>query len=298
MEQVVHILKKNGRTVMKKISIKLLAAFFLMMLVTQPAYAAFINEWTYSLSYELSDYTNEAGTQDGMDLATNPDGWSLTWGVDAQHPAGSSIGSIDKTGNVATNSSATIEDHLYHNNQVISADTDSLMSGKLSATLTLQGYNPYSDTVATFSTVLEFLFFETSNNFFFPNTNDVFILLNPEAASQTFIYDGWEYSFSFLSGIDPLDPDSLSNMYMGPPATDGGYISVLDLLHDEESPYYYVPESGLYFGWETAENALTWIDSELTVTGTPPVPEPSTFIIFGLGIATLAFVGRRMQRKQ
>jgi hypothetical protein len=283
---------------MKKISIKLLAAFFLMMLVTQPAYAAFINEWTYSLSYELSDYTNEAGTQDGMTLTNNPDGWDLSWGVDFLHPEGSSIGAVDKTGNVATNSSTTIEDHLYHNNQVISAATDSLMSGKLSATLTLQGYNPYSDTVATFSTVLEFLFFETSNNFEFSNTNDLFILLNPEAASQTFIYDDWEYSFSFLSGIDPINPDSLNAMHMGPPVTGGGYASVWDLLHTEGSPYYYVPESGLYFGWETPENTLTWIDSELTVTGTPPVPEPSTFIIFGLGIATLAFIGRRMQRKQ
>ncbi|WFS60878.1 THxN family PEP-CTERM protein [Pseudodesulfovibrio thermohalotolerans] len=286
---------------MKKISIKLLAAFFLMMLVTQPAYAAFINEWSYSLSYELSDYTNEAGTQDGMTLDLTPtgyDGWTLTWGVDALHPDGSSIGSVDKTGNVTTNSSTTIEAHLFHLNKPISASTDSLMSGKLSATLTLQGYNPYSDTVATFSTVLEFLFFETSNNSEFSNTNDLFILLNPEAASQTFMYDDWEYSFSFLNGIDPINPDSLTAMHMGPPATGGGYASVWDLLQTEGSPYYYVPESGLYFGWETPEDTLTLIDSELTVTGTPPVPEPSTFIIFGLGIATLAFVGRRMQRKQ
>ena len=272
---------------MKKLAITLSVALFLITLISQPAFAAFIDQWEYTLTYSFASYENESGTQAGLTLST--DGNELSWGTGGT----SSIGFIDMTGTVNTNSYVDILDHLYHDNQPINASSDTLARGSLSATLTLKGVSPASSTLASFSTVLDFLFFETSNRYGDWRDNDVFILKNPEAAAANFTYDGYDYAFSFSSGFNPILNPTLDSMDM---AVGSGYRSVLDLLEDPNSDYYYDPD-GPYIGWTTPESTLTYIDSTLTVVSrTTPVPEPSTFAFLGLGLLGLAFVGRKLRR--
>jgi len=290
---------------MRKLTTKLLAAFSLTILLAQPAFAAFVNEWSYSLSYSFADYWNQYSTESDRGLTPRTDGTEVSWGRNGT----SSIGFINKTGTMATNTTADILDHLYHDNQAIDGDSMSLQGGTLAATLTLKGTT--SDTVKTFNTNLDFLFFETRNNSWNNGQydNDVFILMNPEMASQDFMYDGNAYNFSFISGFDTLAVDTLDNY---------SYLSsnVLEYLLDagevEDNSHWdvvsgrffrryayfedYSPES--YYGWTTIEGKKNFISSELTITGTPsPVPEPSTFAFLGLGLTALAFVGRRMRRQ-
>lgn len=289
---------------MRKLTTKLLAALSLTILLAQPAFAAFVNEWSYSLSYSFADYWNQYSTESDFGLTLNTDETELGWGRNGT----SSIGFINKTGTMATNTTADIQDHLFHKNQPIDGNSTFLQGGTLAATLTLKGTT--SDTVMTFNTNLDFLFFETSNNYRAGDerNNDIFILTNPSAASGVFSYEGYDYAFSFLSGFGELDTMSLDDYDYNSTTVlryladlPGSVVSTEGHLESFWFYTWYVVDSaspGTLYGWTTPENEDTYISSELTITGTPsPVPEPSTFAFLGLGLTALAFVGRRMRRQ-
>lgn len=286
----------------------ILTTIVLTALLSVPAIAAEITEWEYTVSYEFSDYWNQdgIGKQDGLtpDSFVNGSGEqvnALNWGDDEQ----SSIGFITKTGTLATGSSTDIVDHLYHDNHPITGD-NFLQGGKMSATLNLQGIDPYSGSVATFSTVLEFLFFETDNSHLLNTSlnNDVFLLLNPEASVEDFVYQDYSYTFAFASGLGALDMVELAYMdYDGSSVLqkleDWGHG---EILYDQWWIFEWVdgwdPETNIV-GWTTPEDQVTYASSRLQITsnGPVPTPEPSTFAIFGMGILGLAFASRRMRKQ-
>ena len=292
---------------MTSIPFKIFMALCLAILCANPASAAQITQWEYTISYEFYDYWNQEGTQDGLTSSsfTNGSGEvvnSLSWGDEGQ----SSIGFITKNGTLNTGATAEIENHMYHDNRSIRGDYF-LQGGRMAANLTLQGIDPVTGSEASFNTVLEFMFFETDNSHTFnpARNNDVFVLVNPEASVEDFTYMGYNYTFSFTSGLGLLDMESLAGM-------DYNGSTVLQTLEDlgygevtyerfmwwaYENGWVADPEFNL-FGWTTVEDATTYASSALTVVsnGPVPTPEPSTFAILGLGLVGLAFVSRRMRQ--
>ena len=195
---------------------------------------------------------------------------------------------------------------MFHDNQPVTGNY-SLHGAMMAANLTLKGIDPVTGAVNSFDTVLEFMFFETDNTHIFNQSrnNDVFLLVNPEASIEQFDYMGYNYTFSFTSGLGQLDMDSLAGMdYNGTTVLqtleDLGYG---DVTYDTffiwafENGWVDDPEYNL-FGWTTVEGDTTYASSQLTVVsnGPIPTPEPSTFAIFGLGLVGLFFAGRRIRQ--
>tara|TARA_Y100001954_G_scaffold4787_1_gene5191 strand:- start:35508 stop:36386 length:879 start_codon:yes stop_codon:yes gene_type:complete len=279
----------------------------LTILFSTPALAAQITQWEYSVSYEFNDYWNQDNTQTGLTPESYVNGAgetvnSLSWGDGDQ----SSIGFITKSGTVDTGTTVDIIDHMFHDNQPVTGNY-SLHGAMMAANLTLKGIDPVTGAVNSFDTVLEFMFFETDNTHIFnpSRNNDVFLLVNPEASIEQFDYMGYNYTFSFTSGLGQLDMDSLAGMdYNGTTVLqtleDLGYG---DVTYDTffiwafENGWVDDPEYNL-FGWTTVEGDTTYASSQLTVVsnGPIPTPEPSTFAIFGLGLVGLFFAGRRIRQ--
>ena len=279
----------------------------LTILFSTPALAAQITQWEYSVSYEFNDYWNQDNTQTGLTPESYVNGAgetvnSLSWGDGDQ----SSIGFITKSGTVDTGTTVDIIDHMFHDNQPVTGNY-SLHGAMMAANLTLKGIDPVTGAVNSFDTVLEFMFFETDNTHIFNQSrnNDVFLLVNPEASIEQFDYMGYNYTFSFTSGLGQLDMDSLAGMdYNGTTVLqtleDLGYG---DVTYDTffiwafENGWVDDPEYNL-FGWTTVEGDTTYASSQLTVVsnGPIPTPEPSTFAIFGLGLVGLFFAGRRIRQ--
>ncbi|SOB57998.1 exported protein of unknown function [Pseudodesulfovibrio profundus] len=279
----------------------------LTILFSTPALAAQITQWEYSVSYEFNDYWNQDNTQTGLTPESYVNGAgetvnSLSWGDGDQ----SSIGFITKSGTVDTGTTVDIIDHMFHDNQPVTGNY-SLHGAMMAANLTLKGIDPVTGAVNSFDTVLEFMFFETDNTHIFnpSRNNDVFLLVNPEASIEQFDYMGYNYTFSFTSGLGQLDMDSLAGM-------DHNGTTVLQTLEDLgygdvtydtffiwafENGWVDDPEYNL-FGWTTVEGDTTYASSQLTVVsnGPIPTPEPSTFAIFGLGLVGLFFAGRRIRQ--
>ena len=268
---------------MKTMFAKISLALCLTVLVTSAAFAAPVIEWAYNVSYDFTYWENQYGNQDGITYnAADTDpiygqaSTSLSWGTFGT----SSIGFIEKSGTVLTDGpAAIIEKNIYHENKPIDSESYFLQYGVVSATLTLQGIDPVTGSVESFSTVLNFLFFETNNDE--PYANDVFVLLNPSAATESFVYDGMAYTFSFASNLTALDTSYLNNARYGSQSVSQ---ALAGLGYDMSQPV---------IGWMTPENMTSYTDSYLTVVSTP---EPSTFLIFGLGIAGLAIFRRKMNK--
>lgn len=282
-------------------------ALCLTILLSTPALAAQITQWEYSVSYEFNDYWNQDNTQTGLTPGSFVNGAgetvnSLSWGDGNQ----SSIGFITKSGTIDTGTTVDIIDHMYHDNQPVTGN-NSLHGAIMAANLTLKGIDPVTGSVNSFDTVLEFMFFETDNTHLLnpSRNNDVFLLVNPEASIEQFSYMGYDYTFSFTSGLGQLDMDSLAGMdYNGTTVLQTleelGYGDVTYdtfLIWAFENGWIDNPEYNL-FGWTTVEGDTTYASSQLTVVsnGPIPTPEPSTFAFFGLGLVGLFFAGRRIRQ--
>ncbi len=273
---------------MKRILTAAILSFSLIFSAALASAGTMINSWNYNADGIFVDYHDSLGGTtiiQGSDAATlswifdaggfNPGSDSgyrtLTWGDQWRK---SSIDIDPVSGGTLVTNDLTPPDangiYLTHVNNPITDSPYNLNGGKVRATLELTAADPYIMNFPVLSTLLEFSFFETPNSGLYPN--DIFVLLNPEVTVETFIFDGYFYTFKF-TGFQQI--------------TDSLY---LDFLEDNGFDV-----SGPVFGWLTAENATTGVPTYLTIEAVA-TPEPGTLMILGAGLLGLAAVRRRFRK--
>ncbi len=176
----------------------------------------------------------------------------------------------DTTGTMPLSAGMRIE----HNNHSINGDDASLAGGSALLTLALAPLNGVDGLM--FSTVLDFRFFETPNSIFGPSA-DIFVVMNPHVATETFTYQGHVYEFTFEASFNPLN---------------GWY-------HEYARKKLGLKKKDALYGWTTPENENTGFLTELSIRckEPAPTPEPATLACLGLGLAGLGLLRRRALKR-
>ncbi len=213
------------------------------------------------LSYEHLGGTHAPGTASGYN--------SLSWGNIFGR---SSIGINARSGVVNTNGDRAEGVTLWHDNSAISGYVTALARGIVQIVLELTP-EELGGVAESFSTVLNFAFFETPNDG--SNEDDIFVLLGEPVRPETFVYEGEEYHFSFTESFRQVE---------------GWYANYVreQMRWDETVPVY---------GWTTTEggNTLipTWFSLRAGAASPTPTPEPATMALMGIGLAGLGAFARR-----
>lgn len=236
---------------------------------------ALVTEWDYTLSSIFSD-----STYTGTDYAETST--SLTWGTSTGQGRSSLV--IDPStvtaqvdtyvgGGVPAPSYWADSISLTHNNFPITGT--SLLTTTLRTTVTLDPLVPDNAALPSQTFDFDIKFAETPNNTGYPN--DVFALIS-DFPDLGFDYDDGDGLLAYFVNIFPSDG------------------AVLSLLSGTYAELVGVEDGTL--GFTTVEGQSTTLPFAFTISTKPinPVPEPSTLLLLGAGLAGLGFFSRRRKK--
>lgn len=260
----------------------LITATLLLFLtgIVSTATAAFYTDWTYDIQYGFSAYAPGDVTESLPNTAFNDYPTTLSWGNSTGSGQSSLVVNpygITGTTILDTTTEATpfiSGPTLTHNNNPIIGTT--LSTATLSSQLVLHPTGMSGlDVVYNFN----IRFFETPNNSSHPN--DIFVIEGLESFLFPFSIDSdpQEYVLDFnIDGLQNIGADTAAVDYLN----SVGYTLDADAV-----------------GFITLENAANVFDTEFRIMGEEAyqatVPEPTTMLLFGLGLLGLVGVNRKKQ---
>lgn len=267
--------------------------FMLLLLLSfsLPSYAIVLT-WDYTVSGAFENSVFVPGPDDGNntlngEYSVGPT--ELFWGVPAVTNGEQSGLEINPTSSSVNTYIGALPPSTYwangislvHHNEPIWSDSDRLSTTTLRTTVILDPSAPDNVALAPQMFNFDLQFVETSNSG--PHPSDIFGVLS-----------GFP-NFNFV--YDAMDLDGPLTYFVNVFPSDG---SVLGLLTPEEATLLGLSGQQV-IGFTTVEEAITTLPFAFTISTeripNTVVPEPSTFILLGGGLAGLAFVARRRRKE-